>query len=822
MESPSPIHPAHVLHESGHEPVASGRPSYSDIDSLVPVAIADLNGQVITANAAFLSLYGYQYPSEVAGLPATSFAAIPDFATHAVDAVRAEGKWSGEARARHRDGSTFLVLVSAVLALRDGDPVIVVSMVDLSVYERDARKLRRVNRALLARSGCHTAWATARADSEYLSLLCHVLVHEAGYKMAWIGLVDGSRPSMVTQAASAGTDAGYLRDLQITCDDTDNGLGPTGTAIRTGQPCINRNTKTTAAYQPWRSAALERGYSSSMALPLVRASGVVGAVNIYADEPDAFDSTECDLLAELASDLGRALDMAQVARAREESQIALARSEERFRQLVENATDIVTVIDADGIIQFISPSAERSLGFVPAAMVGHCVFEWIHPGDKIRCAEAIAHALDALQETPEVEYRFRDASGGWRRFESRGRRLPDDQGQIRIVVNSRDVTEHRSLEAQLIQAQKMEALGQLSGGVAHDFNNLLTVIQGHVSLVEPEIQEPLHKESMGEIRMAAERAAQLTSQLLTFSRRRVIQPRDLDINEVVASMTRMLHRLVGEDIAISVAYDPRPLWVNADPGMMEQILLNLAVNARDAMPTGGRLDIETALVEETTATGESVGREVRLTVRDTGCGIPEHVRARIFEPFFTTKDVGKGTGLGLATVHSIVSQHHGRIDVASEVGRGTVFTVGLPFVADAHCGLPVPPAIREVRGGTEGILLVEDEAGVRAFVRRTLAKLGYTVYEASDGLKALSEFARVRGVRLLLTDLVMPDGMSGLDLAKRLLEKQPDLKVVFMSGYNAGTGVGALLDDGANFLQKPFDLRTLSATIRSALDARVS
>jgi PAS domain S-box-containing protein len=389
-----------------------------------------------------------------------------------------------------------------------------------------------------------------------------------------------------------------------------------------------------------------------------------------------------------------------------------------------------------------------------------------------------------------------------------------------------DITERQNLEAQLRQVQKMESVGQLAGGVAHDFNNILTVIQGHTSLLGMlELPEEA-ADSARQISLAADRAANLTRQLLTFSRRQILQPKQLDLNEVVSNMTKMLRRLLGEDITLQVNYAPHLPMIQADPGMMEQILMNLSVNSRDAMPRGGRLYVDTAAVKlDATAArrmaGASPGEYVCLRVRDTGKGIPPEVMSHIFEPFFTTKDVGKGTGLGLATVYGIVQQHHGWINVSSKPGEETVFEVYLPALAGTDRVREGATPEPEIRGGNETVLVVEDETPLRQLVRSVLQRYGYRVLEANSGVDAIPIWLEYKDqVSLLLTDMVMPHGVSGRELAERLRGDKPELKVIYSSGYSlAVVGSDMVLREGLNFLQKPYNPRKLAKAVRDCLDA---
>ncbi len=395
--------------------------------------------------------------------------------------------------------------------------------------------------------------------------------------------------------------------------------------------------------------------------------------------------------------------------------------------------------------------------------------------------------------------------------------------QAEMAERSRADAARRQLEAQLLQAQKMEAIGRLAGGIAHDFNNLLTVITGRseMMLVRLPPDHPLHRD-VSLVLKTAERAAHLTRQLLAFSRKQVLAPRVLDLNGVVAGMTAMLRRLIGEDIELVTQLSPDLWGVKADPGQIEQVILNLAVNARDAMPGGGRLTIETANVDVEALQDRlphAAGPHVMLAVRDTGHGMDVATRARIFEPFFTTKEPGKGTGLGLATVYGIVQQSGGQICVDSAPGAGASFVVYLPRAEEAAGPAPPVAAATAPRGGTETILLVEDEEDVRELAVDILGEAGYRVLAAADGHEALRIAAGADAIALLLTDMVMPR-MSGRQLADALVPGRPGLRVLYMSGY-AGTAAGRdTLQEGAPFLRKPFTPAELLGRVRAVLEDR--
>ena len=434
------------------------------------------------------------------------------------------------------------------------------------------------------------------------------------------------------------------------------------------------------------------------------------------------------------------------------------------------------------------------------------------------------HAGIIKQYSFEKRYLHPDHKVVWVNFSYQREVYPD--GTTEELTTVTDITERKRLEEQLRQSQKMEAIGKLAGGVAHDFNNILAVIQLQIGLLEVTGNlQPEQQEIASEIAKATQRATNLTRQLLLFSRKQALQPRDLDLNDVVTNITKMLQRTLGETIHLEFHYFAGALFIHADPGMMDQILVNLAVNSRDAMPKGGRLTIETTAVQFDADSARQVpqarpGAFACLSVSDTGCGIPPQVLPRIFDPFFTTKDVGKGTGLGLATVFGIIQQHQGWITVESDPGRGTTFRVYLPQINKAASLPASKPLPTNVRGGHETILIVEDEAPLCAVLRTALSGLGYRIIEAHNGLEALTAWQQHRGeIQLLLTDMVLPDGMNGKEIARQLLQANPKLKIIYASGYSTEVaGHDLSLIDGVNFLAKPFEVQKLAKTVRDCLD----
>jgi PAS domain S-box-containing protein len=504
---------------------------------------------------------------------------------------------------------------------------------------------------------------------------------------------------------------------------------------------------------------------------------------------------------------------------------------EKLRQLLAHSPAVIYTLKIEG--QTITPAVvsdniERLLGFTVEES-SH--YDWwvnnLHPEDRERVLSIAGQGC--LQKSYSIEYRIRHKDGTYRWVEDNNRVVSDASEQKMAVGVWTDITVRKKLEEQFRQAQKMEGIGQLAGGVAHDFNNILAVIQMQSDLLKSGGGLSTDQsEFADEITATVQRASALTRQLLLFSRREVFQPRDLDLSDSITATAKMLKRILGENIEMQLRLASQPMFIHADAGMMDQVLLNLAVNARDAMPNGGQLVIETSGVEfDEFAASQSaqmrIGSFVRLSVSDSGCGISPEILPKIFEPFFTTKGVGKGTGLGLATVFGIVQQHQGWVNVYSELNHGTTVRIFLPRLAKNGGPKSSKPALTAIRGGNETILLAEDDPSLRASVRTALSQLGYRILEAPTGVKALEVWKQNRDeIRLLLTDLVMPDGMTGKDLARRVLQENPKMKIIYMSGYSAEVaGRDFPLKEGVNFLTKPFQAPKLAQTIRDTLDLSV-
>jgi two-component system cell cycle sensor histidine kinase/response regulator CckA len=511
---------------------------------------------------------------------------------------------------------------------------------------------------------------------------------------------------------------------------------------------------------------------------------------------------------------------------RKRAEEQLRTTEERMRFALQNAG--VGIWDMDcttGDLRW-SETLEAHYG-VPRGTFGRtfdAFLERIHPEDRDSLLETVGKAMKSGSDfTLQNRSIWPDGTIRW--LSGSGRVLLGEHGEpVRAVGISLDVTERRTLEEQYQQAQKMEAVGRLAGGVAHDFNNLLTVILGYCELLLSELTpaDP-HHAFVSEMQRAGERAGGLTRQLLAFSRKQIIEPTQLDLNVVTTDMRAMLGRLIGEDVSVVLVLRPNLALVTADRGQVEQIVMNLAVNARDAMPKGGTLTIETANVEldEHYAKAQRAvkpGPYVALTMTDTGTGMTPEVQARLFEPFFTTKEVGKGTGLGMATVYGIVTRSGGTVGVYSEIGKGTSFKVYFPRAEPADMALETQRPVAPAPVGTQTVLVVEDEDGLRELARKLLMRQGYTVLVAANADEALRLFEANQSIDVVLTDVIMP-GASGPELTRQLVEQRPALRVIYMSGYTEDAIVRhGVLRPGIAFLNKPFNSATLGAKIREVLE----
>ena len=640
-------------------------------------------------------------------------------------------------------------------------------------------------------------------EQEYPGLFCSVLLLDTD----GVTLRHGAAPSLPEKYNQ------FVNGIKIGPQ-----AGSCGTAAHRGKQVIVSDIEKDGLWNGFAHIALSYGLRACWSTPILSRSGkVLGTFAVYYREarepdPDHLHIVEC------------ATHLAGIAIEREQAEEELHAVENRYRSLVEQlpAITYIAEIGVLGRWLYVSPQIQSILGFTPEEWMADSA-NWInhiHPEDRDRALNAETHFWEA-GGLFRAEYRMlsRDGRVLWFRDDAvylKGAQKPVMQGVLY------DITEYKHLEDQLRQSQKMEAVGQLAGGVAHDFNNLLMIIQGHNERILNHLttEHAGHKDAT-DIKEAVGRAAGLTRQLLAFSRKQVLQPKVLDINIVVKDVAKMLHRVIGETIQVQVINAPSLPRVKVDQGQMEQVILNLAINARDAMPNGGKLRIESrgvVIVENDEQAPVKPGKYVVLEVSDTGTGMDAEIQRHIFEPFFSTKEMGKGTGLGLASVYGVVKQSGGGISFHSAVGKGTTFSVYLPEASEEPIAKKDESVHKARKRGTETVLVVEDEDQIRDMVSEYLQRNGYTVLHAQNGREALEIARRYKSlIHLLITDVVMPE-LGGCELAQELKQLRPRTKVLFTSGYLDTAVHGRSGDENAVVLQKPFPLTLLANRIREVLD----
>jgi len=679
----------------------------------------------------------------------------------------------------------------------------------------DLPHLHRMQRTLRLVQQCRRALLHATNETDLLKAVCETAVAEGGYPLAWVGIAEQDDKKRVRRAAHAGDDSGYLDSIDVRWDEhVPEGLGPTGYAIRDRKPYWTRSIATDPAWTPWRQLALERGFMSSIALPMATEDGVYGVLSIYASVPDAFDAEEVALLTELAEDLAFGIGTLRTRLAHR-----------LMAHVIEQNPTVVVITDLAGDIEYVNPRFTELTGYSLEEVKGR--------NSRLLKSGAVS------QEEYALLWKTITSGGRWngtfhqRRkdgstYEERASIQPvyDSSGRmIRFLKLAEDISELNSLEQQLRQAQKMEAVGRLAGGVAHDFNNLLTAIQGFTELALQGLpdDDPVRPD-LEQVLAAGDHASDLTRQLLAFSRQRPMEPQQIDVAAAVRAAVPMLRRLIGEDISLQVNAPEALCVAMAEPGQVEQILVNLVVNARDAMPNGGPLHVSATPVTLNHALASRhadlpSGPYVCLEVRDTGQGMDEATRSHIFEPFFTTKPVGKGTGLGMSTVYGIVKQTNGAIDVSSAPGVGTTVSIWLPLTAGQPGAVTARPEPFESTHGSGTVLVVDDDRAICQFASRVLERAGFNVITAlSPGEALLIAEQQGSDLDLLLTDVVMSH-MNGRELSRRIAQMLPDLKVCYMSGYTDDVLLQNAVSSGeVQLLRKPFGADTLVRKVRAALD----
>ncbi len=691
----------------------------------------------------------------------------------------------------------------------------VVTAWDVGELRRAVRRVSELDRVYKILAETNQLIVRVHDPARLMSEACRIAVDLGGFSLAWIGEVqpDGD----VRPIARAGGDAGFLDSLKISARDDEWGRGPVGEAIRADRPVAIGDSRTDPRMAPWRERLGAFGFLTAAAFPLRRDGKPFGALALYSPASGYFDDEEMRLFEELANDLSFALESIRTERDRLAAEEALRQSERLYRDLFERNPSPMWVYEVATLrVLAVNDAAIHNYGYSRDEFTGLTLHD-------IRPPEEVPFMLEQVARTSESGYRPRTRARHRRKdgtpieVEVTGHDIEFDGRKARLILAA-DVTEQSRLEKHLSDATRLESIGQFAGGIAHDFNNLLTAVNGYADLLVAALgDDPLANDAR-EIRRAGGRAADLTRQVLAFARRQVLTPRPVDLNAVVTDVAQMLRRVIGENIRLSIVVDERPAVVMADGGQLEQVLVNLVVNARDAMPDGGVLEIAVRRVDDADELGDGsiIGPAFLLSVTDDGIGMDESTCAHAFEPFFTTKAAGAGTGLGLSMVYGIVSQSGGAVWAVSELGRGTTISVLLPCVDET----PEPVAATPVRApsseANHTILVVEDEQVVRALVVSALERVGYRVLVAGTPQQAV---ALAEGtdeqIDLLLTDFLMPD-INGRVLADRLKGARPSLRVILMSGYGANPAPDGS-DRPVNFITKPFGLDELTGLVAKVL-----
>ncbi len=820
---------------------------------------------------------------------------------------------------------------------------------DITERKRADEASRKTIRVLKTLSECNQALVRTEDETELIQTVCQTIVEVGGYPLAWIGYTGNGEEKRIRTAAQWGYDEGYTGEAKIVRCETEHELGFIETAIRTGRPSIVGHILTDPLYKPWRAEALKRGYASCIALPLCVKGGAIGALSIYAADPDAFDQEEIKFLTELASDLSYGIATLRANVQHKRTEEALHGAEDMFRNLVERSLVGVYVIQ-DGKFRYVNPRLAECFGYSQEEMMSSkSINDLVVPEDRPLVTENIRKRLEGRIHS--VHYTFRGLRKDGRQIdvevfgskteyngkpavigtlleiterkrseeklqesEQRFRSLfqdaltanfistpegkiltcnpafirlfgfgsmedalqcnvvelypsPEKQRELLRLLRDKkrlehheielrrhdgtpayvvenlvgtfdsqgelveikgyifDQTERRQLEQQLIQAQKMESLGALAGGIAHDFNNILGIMLGHLSLVEMyRSDKDKTSESIEVLRKTVQRGTMLVRQLLTFARKSEVNYRGTSVDLLIQELMKILTATFSKTITFTAEVEDNMPLILGDYNQLYQALLNMAVNARDAMPQGGTLSVSAKAISGADARARcreaQAEKYVSITLKDTGMGMNEATKRRIFEPFFTTKEIGKGTGLGLAVVYGVVKSHNGFVEVDSAPGMGSAFTLCFPVAVQTIETIPVDDVeIAEVPGGKETILVVEDEEMLRDSVNALLESKGYRVLEAADGESAIHEYRQHKDeIALVLSDVGLPR-RSGWKVLQKMREINPAVKAIIASGYIDPTAKCEMLKAGAReFVQKPYVPSEVLKKIRSVLD----
>ncbi|MBM2842858.1 MAG: multi-sensor hybrid histidine kinase [Anaerolineales bacterium] len=665
-------------------------------------------------------------------------------------------------------------------------------------------ELRRVNRALVILSACNQVLIRSAEDRSMAQQICQTIVGQGGFRLAWVGLAEQDNSHNLQVLGQAGPATGYLEETPLTWGGDPARRGPGATAFRTGKTAVVRDVWKDDVTPEWRRLASKYGVASAIGLPLHRAGHVIGALSIYAGQPEAFDLEEVRLLTELADDLSFGLETLRKDAERQRAQADVIRLEAFHRGIVEHVAEGIAVFDEEGHFTFANSAAEGMLAYDPGELLGRHWKSVVAPGDHL----GVAARREGLGrgEVDRYEVTLMRKDGQPVQFRVSASSLFEGGERAGTLSVFNDVTTERKYQRRAELQERLAAVGQLAAGIAHDFNNIV----GAIILFGELIVDQAH------------RAAELTQQILDFGRKSIVERRPTDLLRFLREFERLVGRTLPEPITVRIEAADSEYIVDADPGRMQQALLNLALNARDAMPQGGVISFRLARLEvrEEAPPYRDMrpGSWVMLSVSDTGTGIPAEILPHVFEPFYTTKPVGEGTGLGLSQVYGIVKQHDGYIDVQSTPGQGTTFMAYFPVTTASLSEAHAAGQAVDVQGNSETILVVEDDEAARNALGETLLRMNYKIVLAEDGAQALELFEAAREqIALVISDVVMPR-IGGMELFRELRKLNPEVRALLVTGYPLGKDTRELLEAGkAGWIQKPFDSRTLGTRIRLML-----
>jgi PAS domain S-box-containing protein len=716
---------------------------------------------------------------------------------------------------------------------RDGNITGIYSIVsDVTERIKDKIHLQKVNRALRTLTKINEIIIQATDEYLFYNDVCKTLVKEGGYNLVWLGMIENSQNKEVINISHFGPESSYLDGIKVTWDDSEYGMGPTGMTVKSGKTHVVRNVSSDENFHLWRQRATDHGFGSSIAIPIKLQDKVIGTINIYSTSTDAFDSSEVKLLEELANDVAFGIQALRAQVQRDYAIKSLKDSEQHLRSIVDTAPSVMCWLSIDSRVHGLNQEGEKLLGVKQEDMFGKdFVEEFVVPESKENFNQAIHRTLEG-EPIRDEEIRIVDKRGETYIISWNMNRLSDENDDtIGIIAEGQDITkqqraiqERENLQVQLQQAQKMEAIGQLTGGIAHDFNNILASIIGYTELaLERYVDENAGKlrSYLNEVHLAGMRAKELIAQMLAFSRSKHGEYISLNITPLINETIKLLRPTIPASIDLQFNKGLEVPSVHADPVQLQQILMNLCINARDAIGTHGKIKV--GLQQE--QFGQQVcdschqvfeGKYLVMSVSDTGHGIPHDLLGRIFEPFLTTKDVGSGTGMGLSMVHGIVHNHNGHILVKSEEQVGTEFKILIPLIDASDAEAESGDTLGNHRSAH--ILVVDDEESVARFIQAMLDTQGHRVTIKSNSPQALEYFQQhADQIDMIFTDQTMP-GMSGLELAEQVLKIKPDLPIILATGYSHKISEQMAEEAGIKaFLKKPFDTQLLVEKVTELL-----